>query len=52
MQGYYCLNTTILSDTYISTTCFGLYGHRQVGYSIRWKKLHNITWYSTNISMV
>jgi len=31
MQGYYRLNTTILSDTYnISTTCLGLYGHRQV----------------------
>jgi len=38
MQGYYRLNTTILSDTYnISTTYFGLYGHRHVRYSMRWK---------------
>ena len=36
MQGYYRLNITILSDTYnISTTCFGPYDHRQVGYTIR-----------------
>ena len=35
----YRLNTTILSDIYIyiSTTCFGPYGHRQVGYDIRGK---------------
>ena len=36
----------------ISTTCFGPYGHCQVGYSIRGKKLHTIIWYSTNISVV
>ena len=28
----------------MSTTCFGLYGHRQFGYNIR-GNLHNIIWY-------
>ena len=35
----------------MSTTCFGLYGRRQVGYNIR-RKLHNIIWHKTNISVV
>jgi len=47
---------TVLTQLYcqihtnISTACFGPYGHRQVGYSIRGKKLHNTIWYSTNIN--
>ena len=40
MQEYYRLNTNIFSHIYIniSTTCFGLYGHRQVGHDMRGKK--------------
>ena len=49
-----CKGIAVLTQLYclihinMSTTCFGLYGHRQVGYSIR-GKLHNIIWHRINI---
>jgi len=52
-----CKGIAILTQPYclihinMSTTCFGLYGHRQAGYNIG-GKLHNIIWYRTNICVV
>jgi len=53
MQGYYRLNTPILSDTYKYLN----YMFRPLLPSSGWveyqrKKIHNTTWYSTNISVV
>ena len=42
---------TVLTQLYrqryinISTTCFGLYGHLQVGYEIRRKTIYNMVHY-------
>ena len=43
----YRLDTPILSDIYIniSTTCFGPFGHFQVGYEIRRKTIYNMVHY-------
>jgi len=53
MQDYYRLNTTILSDTYK----YFNYMFRPLWPSSVWiqyqgKKIHNISWYSTNINVV
>jgi len=51
-----CQGITILTKLYcwihinIQTTCYGPYGHRQVGYSIGGKT--HMIWYSKNISVI
>ena len=51
-----CKGIAVITQLYytihinMSTTCFGHFGHRQVGYNYR-RKLHIIIWYSTIISV-